>query len=122
MKITENKLLLFVLVLVGCVFLFFSYLQINDPDSFFWIFAYLIPAILTFLSILNYGSKFLLFLSPVYFIISIYLYFNNGETKVLYIFSEATNESLGLILCSIWIFILPWLNNKMSLEKVNNNS
>ena len=27
----------------------------------------------------------------------------------MYIFDETTNESMGLILCSIWIFILPWL-------------
>ena len=48
--------------------------------------------------------------------------FNNSETVVMYKFDETTNESLGLVLCSIWIFILPWLNKKISIEKVVENS
>ena len=109
-------LLIIALFIVGCVFLFFSYLQINDPDSFLWIFAYLIPAILTFLSILNYRSKYFQYLSPLYLIIAFYLYFNNSQSKVMYIFSEITNESLGLLLCSVWIFILPLLDNQSIKE------
>ena len=61
-------------------------------------------------------------MSPMYLITAIYLYFNNSETAVMHIFDETTNESLGLVLCSIWIFILPWLNKKTSLEKVAENS
>ena len=34
----------------------------------------------------------------------------------MYIFNEITNESLGLILCSIWIFILPLLDNQLIKE------
>ena len=101
-----------IILLAGLLFLFFSYLQINDPDSSLWIIAYLIPAILSFSSILNYRNKYSLYLSPVYLIIAIYLHFNNSETKVMHIFNEITNESLGLILCSIWILILPLLSNQ----------
>ena len=57
-------------------------------------------------------------MSPIYLIIAIYLYFNNSETADMHLLDEITNEALGLALCSIWIFILPWLNKKMRLEKV----
>ena len=102
-----------IIFLAGLLFLFFSYLQINDPDSTLWIIAYLLPAILSFSSLLNYRSKYFQYLSPLYLIIAFYLYFNNSESKVMYIFNEITNESLGLILCSIWIFILPLLDNQL---------
>ena len=102
-----------IIFLFGLLFLFFSYLQINDPDSILWIIAYLLPAILSFLYLLNFRCKYFQYLSPLYFIIAFYLYFNNSEAKVMYIFSENTNESLGLVLCSIWIFILPLLDNQL---------
>ena len=84
--------------------------------------AYLIPAVLSFLALTDYRSKYFQYMSPIYLIIAIYLYFNNSETAVMYIFDETTNEALGLALCSIWIFILPWLNKKTSTEKVVENS
>ena len=55
-------------------------------------------------------------MSPIYLIIAIYLYLNNSITTVMYIFDETANESLGMVLCSIWIFILPWLNKKTSIK------
>ena len=101
-----------IILLVGLFFLFFSYLQINDPDSLIWIIAYLIPSALSFSTLTNYRNKYFQYMSPIYLIIAIYVHFNNSETAVMHIFDETTNESLGLVLCSIWIFILPWLKNK----------
>ena len=116
-----NRLKHLIILLVGLLFLFFAYLQINDPDSLLWIIAYLIPAALSFSVLTNYRSTYFQYMSPIYLIIAIYLYFNNSETSIMYIFDEITNESLGLVLCSIWIFILPWLikgAGTISLEKV----
>ena len=107
-----------IILLVGLFFLFFSYLQINDPDSLIWIIAYLIPAALSFLALTNIRSKYFQYMSPIYLIIAIYLYYNNSETAVMHIFDETTNEALGLTLCSIWIFVLPWLNKKINIDKV----
>ena len=120
MRKSSNSLLLkmglkrfnyIITLLVGLVFLFFAYLQINDPDSLIWIMAYLIPAILSFLALADYRSKYFLYISPIYLIIAIYLYLNNSDTTIIYIFNETTNETLGMVLCSVWIFILPWLSN-----------
>ena len=105
-----NRLNNAIILLVGLLFLFFAYLQINDSDSLIWIIAYFIPAVLSFSSLINYRSEYFQYMSPIYLIIAIYLYFNNSETAVMYIFDETTNEALGLALCSIWIFVLPWLN------------
>ena len=98
-----------IILIVGLFFLFFAYLQINDPDSLIWIMAYLLPAVLSFVAITYYISKYFQYLSPIYLIIAIYMYFNNSDTSVMYIFDETTNESLGLVLCSIWILILPMI-------------
>jgi len=117
-----NRLNNVIILFGGLLFLFFAYLQINDQDSLIWIIAYFIPAALSFSALTNYRSKYFQYLSPIYLIIAIYLYFNNSETAVMHIFDETTNESLGLVLCSIWIFILPWLNKKTSIEKVVENS
>ena len=117
-----NKLYNVIILLVGLFFLFFAYLQINDPDPLIWIIAYLIPAALSFSTLTNYRIKYFQYMSPIYLIIAIYLYFNNSETVVMHIFDEITNESLGLVLCSIWIFILPWLNKKTNIEEVVENS
>ena len=101
---------------MGLLFSLFSYLQLNDPDSLIWIMAYLFPAILSFVTLKNYITKYFQYVSPIYLIIAIYLYFNNSETTVMHIFDETTNESLGLVLCSIWIFILPLLKNHVIEE------
>ena len=106
-----------IILLVGLFFLFFAYLQINDPDSLIWIIAYLIPAALSFSALTNYKSPYIKYMSTIYLITAVYLYFNNSETIVMHIFDETTNESLGLVLCCIWIFILPWLNKKASTEE-----
>ena len=99
----------------GVLFLFFAYLQINDPYALIWIIAYLIPAVISFSALTKYRSKYFQYISLTYLIIAIYLYSNNSDSMVMYIFDETTNESLGLVLCSIWIFILPWLNKKTSI-------
>ena len=104
-----NRLKIIIILLLGLFFLFCAYLQINDPDSLIWIMAYLIPAVLSFLELSDYRSKHFQYISPIYLIIAIYLYLNNSDTTVMYIFNETTNESLGLVLCSIWILILPMI-------------
>ena len=116
-----KKLNYIITAFVGSLFLVFAYLQINDPDSLLWVIAYLIPAVLSFSVLIYYRSKYLQYISLIYLIIAIYLYFNNSKTAVMHIFDETTNEALGLALCSIWIFVLPWLK-KISIEKVGENN
>ena len=110
-EIGLNQFNYIITLLVGLLFLFFAYLQINDPDSLIWIMAYLIPAVLSFLALTDYRSKYFQYISPIYLIIAIYLYVNNSDTTIMYIFNETTNETLGMVLCSVWIFILPRLSN-----------
>ena len=74
--------------------------------------AYLIPAVLSFLALTDYRNKYFQYISPIYLIIAIYLYLNNSDTTIMYIFNETTNEKLGMVLCSVWIFILPRLSNQ----------
>ena len=119
-EIGLNQLNYIITLLVGLLFLFFAYLQINDPDSLIWIMAYLIPAVLSFLELSDYRSKHFQYISPIYLIIAIYLYLNNSDTTKMYISNETTNETLGMVLCSVWIFILPWLSNPISTSRQAN--
>ena len=96
-----------IILAVGILCAVFAGLQINDPDPLIWITAYSVPAILSFLFLMGYSSKYFQLIVPVYLIISFYLYYNKTDTEVMYIFDETTNEVLGLILCSAWMFILP---------------
>ena len=91
---------------IGLIFVYFAYLQINDSDSIVWVIIYLIPAILPIFLILNLNMFYFKYISSCYFIYAIYLTFNNVDSQVMHIFSETTNEILGLLFCSIWIFIL----------------
>ena len=96
---------LFVLIM-GFLFLFFAYLQLNDNDSLLWVVVYLIPSILSFLSSKNHNYKFNPHLSIIYLLFALILFFTNSETTIMHIFDEKINESLGLTLCSLWIFML----------------
>ena len=100
-----------IILAVGLLCTVFAVLQLNDPDPFIWITAYSLPALLSFLFLIGYSSKYFQLMSPVYLIISFYLYYNKIDTEVMYIFDETTNEVLGLILCAAWMFILPWFKN-----------
>ena len=93
-------------LIMGFLFLFFAYLQLNDNDSLLWVVVYLIPSILSFLSFKNHNYKFNSHLSLVYLLFALIIFFTNSETTIMHIFDEKTNESLGLTLCSLWIFML----------------
>ena len=112
-----NRLNNLIILLIGLLFLFFAYLQINDQDSLIWIIAYLIPSMLSFLTLINFRSHYLKYISLIYLLTAIYLYCNNSDTEVMYLFNETTNEYLGLALCSAWILILSRLNKQL----INNN-
>ena len=100
-----------IILAVGLLCTVFAVLQINDPDPFIWITIYSLPALLSFLFLMGYSSKYFQLMGPVYLIISIYLYYTKTDTEVMYIFDETTNEVLGLILCATWMFILPRFKN-----------
>ena len=108
----QNRLIPILFVLI---FLLFSILQINDPDPFFWVTIYLIPAVLTIMMIFNKMIYRMNFLGFIYLIASINIYIDNHfNSAVMYIFSETTNELIGLAICGIWIFILPSFSKKVN--------
>ena len=97
--------------MVGLLFTVFAVLQLNDPDSFIWITAYSLPALLSFLFLTGYSNRYFKWMLPAYLLIAFYLFLHNKDIEVMYIFDETTNEVLGLILCAAWMFILPRFKN-----------
>ena len=91
------------------MFLLFALLQINDPDGYIWVILYLVPALLSLGLLLKYHDTKTIYISTVYLLIALYIYLNNNDSNLMNIFSEHTNESLGLVLCAVWIYILPTL-------------
>jgi len=112
----ESKLYLYI---GGLVFFIFAALQINDIYGCFWIFAYLIPSLLSFVKILNYRFIYLKYLSYVYLCLSIYIYIDSKENVVMNIFSETINESLGMLCSAIWIFILSYRSVNLNIKGEN---
>ena len=102
------------IILGGFVFLFFAYLQINDSDSLIWVIIYIIPALISFLYLAKFSYNIFLYIGLIYFVLSIYIFLFNTETDVMHIFNEKTNESLGLLLSSIWIITVHCMNRKVS--------
>ena len=98
-------------VFVGLVFLCFSFLQINDPDYFYWLSIYLSTSLFTFLSIYT-TNKYVRYLSGFYLLSSLILIYRGPDNEVImYFFSEDANEIFGLMLCSIWLYFLPIIND-----------
>ncbi len=98
-------------VFFGLVFLYFSFLQINDPDYFYWVSIYLLTSLLTFFSIYR-TNKYVRFLSVFYLLLSLSLIYEGSDNEIImYVFSENNNEIFGLILCSIWLYFLPIIEN-----------
>ena len=94
-------------IIISFLFLYFSYLQVNDPDYIIWIFVYLLTSLSTFYSIFQKNNRHLRYLSVFYFLYSLVLIIKIPDDKVtMYIFSEKINEVAGLIICSIWIYYL----------------
>ena len=94
-------------IAIGLLFLYFSYLQINDQDYIIWIFVYLLTSLCTFYSLFQKNNRHLRYLSVFYFLYSLVLIIGVPDDKVtMYIFSEKINEAAGLIICSIWIYYL----------------
>jgi len=91
---------------VGLIFFIFALLQINDPDAPIWFMAYLIPSVFSLLIILHHEFRFLKSISFMYVLLAIYHYMHDDVTLTMFVFNEKTNESLGLLFCAIWIFIL----------------
>ena len=91
------------ILVVSLVFIFFGYLQSNDPDALLWIFIYCLPAIISILYLLNYSNVKFAYIGIFYIFYAVYIYIYNFETNVMHIFDEKTNESLGLIITGIWI-------------------
>ena len=100
------------------VFLWFAYLQLNDPDPVWWIVLYLIPAYLTLMNFFNKTNRELLIvLSVLYtsYAINSWLmmtqwegFFTEGggmEMKTLN--QELAREAVGLMICvSVYIIYI----------------
>ena len=111
----QNRLIPIFFILL---FLLFSILQINDPDPFFWVTIYLLPVVLTIMILFNKMIYRLHYLGIIYLIASINIYIDNHlNSAVMYIFSETTNELIGLAICGIWILILPSFGKKVNNSK-----
>jgi hypothetical protein len=116
----------FISYLLILVFVVFAMLQINDPDPWLWIPAYLFSAYTSYCSSRNYYNPMLLIiLCPVYFFwgyslfpASVSDWISQEETsaslKMSLPFIEEARESLGLFFCLMVNLVFLFLGLKKS--------
>jgi hypothetical protein len=106
------------------IFILFALVQLNDPDPWLWVPAYLFSAYTSYCSARNYYNPMLLImLCPIYFFWGYSLFPESVSTwiqqeevaksmEMKMPFIEEARESLGLIICFIvnGIFLLIGLN------------
>jgi hypothetical protein len=100
-------------ILLGLVFLLFSYFQFNDPDPEIWISVYSFAALACYMAYKELWPSVVFYVLAVAYVIGgIYLwppefegiFFGNMEMKSLNI--ELARESLGLGICAISMVFL----------------
>lgn len=116
-KIDSNKMKIINIVLV-VLFFVFAFLQLNDPDSFFWVFIYLLTGLLILVSNYKIISKMFLWVVLIAFLVSALFYIPDfinwlqienkeeifGEMIYEKSYLEGTREFRGLILAASAIF------------------
>lgn len=119
--------------LIFCIlFIISAGLQYNDPDPYLWIPIYLIGASISFQAFKRkYYPKFTLFIAGLFFIYSIYLFFDKfgvltwlndhkaeniaGSMKASAPWIEETREFFGLLILII-VLMLNYFNSKRSTK------
>ena len=108
---------------IGIIFVLFALVQLNDPDFYIWVGAYMIPATLAFVFTYRKQNKtFLAVLAIIYLVAAIALFppsmsewiSAEEEAKSLGMMLpsiEEARESMGLFLCFIAIAFF-WIKTK----------
>ena len=105
---------------MGALFLVSAYLQLNDPDSWLWIFVYLFAALVSFW---HHRVPRAILLGVVFLCLSmsIYLVFVTSEIEWDRVFAsfnmqgegvEEIREVGGLLIITIWFSILIYMSNR----------
>ena len=116
-KIDSNKMKIINIVLV-VLFFVFAFLQLNDPDSFFWVFIYLLTGLLILVSNYKIIPKMFLWVVLIAFLVLALFYIPDfinwlqienkeeifGEMIYEKSYLEGTREFMGLILAASAIF------------------
>ena len=99
--------------LFACVFLFFAFVQWNDPDPLLWMINYCIGAILSlkYISKINI-SKWIFRLALGYIGIQLIILAYRVIGKQHMMHAEDGREFLGLIIVFLWLFLLDIYSKK----------
>ena len=105
----RKKTLLFQIIsfLMCILFVYSCIVQYNDEDAFLWIGIYAISLFFSILSVVGKFSIFSLFFSVVYLIYAVFLFVSLAP-KEIHIDNEVLRECGGLIVSSIWLFIISF--------------
>ena len=109
---------------LGILFVLFSLVQLNDPDPLFWILAYMIPAIASFVFTHRKLNQHVLLALAMMYLIGCIIWFPPSFQEWIYAEGEASSlgmklpmieearESMGLLICSL-TFVFFWLKSKV---------
>ncbi|WP_025762246.1 transmembrane 220 family protein [Dyadobacter tibetensis] len=100
-------------IVLGIVFLIFSYFQTNDPDASIWIFIYSIAALACYMSLRDLWPSWVFYVLAAGYVVGAILQWPPefegvfwGETQMRSLNIELARESLGLGICAIGMAFL----------------
>lgn len=86
------------------IFLYFAYLQLNDPDPYLWFPIYAIVAIIALVGFYRKVPKFVgWILIPIYLVLAVYFY---TQAPYFGMEVEEVREYLGLLIASAALAVL----------------
>lgn len=111
------KIMRYIALLFAIVFLWFAYLQLNDPDSLWWVVIYLVPVYVSFRFFLQKKNNELLILLSILYTacaLNSYLqisawegFFTEGSgMEMKTVNQELAREVFGLLICVAAYIIL----------------
>jgi hypothetical protein len=100
-------------IIFGILFILFSYLQVNDPDSGMWIGIYSFAALACYMSLRNLWPSWVFYALAAGYVIGAVLQWPPefegllfGEMQMRSLNIELARESLGLGICATVMVIL----------------
>ncbi len=104
-----------IIVILGLVFLLFSYFQFNDPDPEIWVPVYSMAALACYMSHRQLWPSWVFFIMATAYLIGAVLQWPPafegvfwGEMKMHSLNIELARESFGLGICALAMVFLGW--------------
>jgi len=120
----------YVLYFFGILFLYFTYVQLNDPDPAKWVVIYiltgLLPIVMLYWSKAKYGIYILIVFLLLQFLLGMPDFISwakdgfptiTGSMKAESVYIELVREFLGIFICLLYLGCVLFFNRRRSIKE-----